>query len=57
MALTDTLIRTSKPSEKARKLADGGGMYLEIAPDWGQAMAFEVSFWGQGEAPCPWQLP
>jgi len=28
MALTDTQVRNEKPSEKPRKLADGGGLYL-----------------------------
>jgi hypothetical protein len=30
MALTDVAVRTAKPSEKARKLADEKGMYLLI---------------------------
>lgn len=30
--LTDTKIRNAKPKEKTYTLADGGGMYLEIAP-------------------------
>jgi integrase len=32
MALSDTRIRNAKPSEKPYKLADGGGLYLEIKP-------------------------
>lgn len=32
MPLTDTKIRNAKPKEKTYTLADGGGMYLEIAP-------------------------
>ena len=32
MALTDTAIRTAKPAEKPRKLADEKGMYLLIQP-------------------------
>ncbi|MEO5813227.1 MAG: integrase arm-type DNA-binding domain-containing protein [Rhodanobacter sp.] len=32
MALTDTTIRTAKPAEKAHRLYDGGGLYLEISP-------------------------
>lgn len=30
--LTDTQIRTAKPKEKPYKLADGGGLYLEVTP-------------------------
>ena len=47
MALTDTLIRTSKPSEKARKLSDGGGMYLEIAPTGGKLWRLKYRFGGK----------
>ena len=47
MTLTDTLIRTSKPSEKARKLADGGGMYLEIAPTGGKHWRLKYRFGGK----------
>ena len=30
--LTDTAMRTAKPREKSCKLADGGGLYIEVAP-------------------------
>ena len=33
MPLTDAEIRAAKPSEKPRKLFDGGGLYLLINPD------------------------
>jgi len=33
MALTDTRICNAKPSAKAYKLSDGGGMYLLVKPD------------------------
>jgi hypothetical protein len=32
MKLTDTSCRNAKPKEKAYKLFDGGGLYLEISP-------------------------
>lgn len=32
MKLTDTKVRTAKPRERAYKLADGGGLYLMVAP-------------------------
>lgn len=34
--LTDTTIRTAKPKEKSYKLADAGGLYLEVAPRGGK---------------------
>lgn len=36
MTLTDTLIRKSKPKDKAFKLFDGGGLYLEVSPSGGK---------------------
>lgn len=36
MPLTDTAIRTAKPQDKPYKLADGGGMYLEVSPAGGK---------------------
>ena len=36
MALTDTAIRKAKPRPKPYKLADGGGLYLEVAPAGGK---------------------
>jgi len=36
MALTDTTIRTAKPLDKAQKLFDGGGLYLEVSPNGGK---------------------
>jgi integrase len=36
MPLSDIAIRKAKPQEKSYKLADGGGMYLEISPQGGK---------------------
>jgi len=36
MTLTDTRIRNAKPKDKFYRLADGGGMYLEITPSGGK---------------------
>lgn len=36
MPLSDIAIRSAKPREKAYKLADGGGMYLEVSPAGGK---------------------
>ncbi|WP_380871528.1 integrase [Sphingomonas sp. DBB INV C78] len=36
MALTDAAVRNAKPRTKAYKLADGGGLYLQIQPSGGK---------------------
>jgi len=36
MALTDTAIRKVKPTDKAQRLFDGGGLYLEVSPAGGK---------------------
>jgi len=36
MPLTNTAIRQAKPGEKAKKLFDGRGLYLEVAPSGGK---------------------
>lgn len=36
MALTDTQIRRAKPREKAHRLYDGRGLYLEVSPSGGR---------------------
>ncbi len=32
MALSDLTVRSAKPGQKAARLFDGGGMYLEVTP-------------------------
>lgn len=36
MALTAAAIRSAKPAEKTRRLYDGNGLYLEVAPSGGK---------------------
>ena len=36
MPLTDTAIRKVKPTDKAQRLFDGGGLYLEVSPAGGK---------------------
>ena len=45
--LTDTAIRGAKPLEKAYKLADGGGLYLEVAPSGGKWWRIKYRFAGK----------
>ena len=47
MALTDTRIRNAKPSAKAYKLSDGGGMYLLVKPDGGRYWRLDYRFAGK----------
>ena len=58
MPLPDTTIRNAKPADKARKLFDGGGLYLDLGrPKRGQVVAAEVPLREQGEAAVAWRLP
>lgn len=45
--LTDTAIRTAKPKEKSYKLADGGGLYIEVAPGGGKWWRLKYRFEGK----------
>ena len=47
MPLTDTAIRNAKPADKSRKLADGGGLYIEIAPSGGKWWRFKYRIDGK----------
>jgi len=44
MPLTDTAIRNAKPAKTAKKLWDGGGMYLEVAPSGGKWWRLKYRF-------------
>ena len=47
MPLTDTSIRAVKPEKKAVKLFDGGGLYLEVAPNGGKWWRLKYRFDGK----------
>lgn len=47
MPLTDTAIRKAKATDKTQRLADGGGMYLEIAPSGGKWWRLKYRFAGK----------
>jgi len=47
MALTNTLIRNTKPTNKTKRLFDGGGMYLEVAPSGGKWWRLKYRFKGK----------
>jgi len=36
MPLTDTAIKNAKPAEKAKRMFNGGGLYLEVSPKGGK---------------------
>jgi len=44
MRLTDTTIRKAKPASKPVRLADGGGMYLEITPNGSKLWRMQYRF-------------
>ena len=47
MPLSDTSIRTVKPSDKPVRLFDGGGLYLEVAPSGGKWWRLKFRFDGK----------
>lgn len=47
MPLTNTTIRNAKSGEKAIRLFDGGGLYLEVAPSGGKWWRFKYRFGGK----------
>jgi integrase len=47
MKLTDTQLRSAKPTEKTQKLFDGGGLYLLIAPAGGKLWRLDYRFDGK----------
>ncbi|MEC5383088.1 integrase arm-type DNA-binding domain-containing protein [Aurantimonas sp. C2-6-R+9] len=47
MPLTDTSIKATKPSEKPRKLSDGGGLYLQVQPTGGKHWRLAFRFEGK----------
>ncbi len=47
MALTDTAIRAAKPAEKPRKLFDGGGLFLLVAPTGTKSWRLKYRFLGK----------
>jgi len=47
MPLTDLEVRSARPREKAYRLADGSGMYLEVSPAGGKYWRFKYRFAGK----------
>lgn len=47
MPLTDTAIKNAKPGDKARKMYDSGGLYLEVSPRGGKWWRFKYRFDGK----------
>ena len=47
MPLTDTAIRNAKPGDKAKKMFDGGGLYVEVAPNGGKWWRLKYRFDGK----------
>jgi integrase len=47
MALTDTEVRKSKPSDKPYRLSDGGSLYLWVTPSGGKLWRWAYTFGGK----------
>ncbi len=47
MNLTDTAIRNTKPCDKAKRLFDSGGLYLEVSPSGGKWWRLKYRFGGK----------
>ena len=47
MSLSDTAIRNAKPSDKPKRMFDGGGLYLEVAPSGGKWWRLKYRFGGK----------
>jgi len=47
MALTDVAVKNAKPSEKAVRMFDSGGLYLEVAPSGGKWWRFKYRYLGK----------
>lgn len=47
MALSDVAIKQAKPQAKTQKLADGGGLYLEVTPAGGKLWRYKYRFGGK----------
>jgi integrase len=50
--LTDTKVRTTKPTEKPQKLFDGGGLFLLVSPTGGKLWRFKYRFGGSEKLLC-----
>lgn len=57
MKLTAKDCETAKPKEKAYKLFDGGGLYLEVKPPNSKLWRLKLSFSGQREKTLHWRIP
>ena len=47
MPLTDVTVRNAKPTDRLRKLADGGGLYLAVLPTGGKVWRFKYRYAGR----------
>ena len=47
MPLADTAIRNAKPGNKTKKMFDGGGLYLEVAPSGGKWWRLKFRYGGK----------
>ena len=50
MSLKDLVCRNAKPHQKRYRLFDGGGLYLEVAPNGGKRWRWKYRFAGKEKA-------
>jgi len=46
MPITDVALRNAKPRDRAYKIADGGGLYLQVTPAGGKYWRLKYRFLG-----------
>ena len=47
MPLTDTAVRDAKPGDNIKRISDGGGTYLEVAPSGSKWWRLKYCFGGK----------
>lgn len=52
--LTDTRVRSTKPSERPQKLTDARGLYLLVMPSGGKYWRYDYSFMGKRHIELQW---
>jgi len=57
MKLNDKMCKNAKPSEKARKLFDGAGLYLEVTPKGSKLWRFKYRYLGKEKKLCIGEYP
>ncbi len=57
MKLNDKICKNAKPKEKAYKLSDGGGLYMEVTPKGGHLWRLKYRFLNKEKKLCIGEYP